>query len=331
VPRATPSNTGLTSRQYGRPSADAHRWSVRSAFIAAFSAAWFGACGSAESGPPVPIDDFPRLLADAVCNNIGPCCQQAGFPHDQAECHATLENGARGEIEKIRMQPAIGYDPAAARDCVDAYGPVMQACTGQRQIEAACRRVFFGTLQPGQTCTGSGECIPGATCHLSNGGKQCVDSKELRGKLGQMCSVTCTEFENGSGSCSGSGGAGGQGGGSPPVSCYTNDGLYCDSSNACATVPGIGQACMTGIQCGAQAFCDNGTCVAKRTSGSCGQRSDGCADTAYCEWSTQQCYARRPTGAPCATSVQCTIGDGCTGGACRAPTIASAESCRGGF
>jgi hypothetical protein len=305
---------------------------MSSAFFAALSAACFGACGSSESGPPVPIDDLPRLIADAFCNNIGPCCEQAGFPHDPAQCHATTENGARGQIEKIRMQPAIGYDPVAARGCVDVYVSVMQACTGQGQIEAACRRVFFGTLQPGQTCASNGECIPGATCHGTSGGRQCVDSKELRGKLGQMCSATCTEFENGSGSCSGSGGAGGQGGssGSPPVSCYTNDGLYCDGSNACATVPGIGQACMTGLQCGAQAFCDNGICAAKRTSGSCGEFNDGCADTAYCEWNTQQCHPRKPTGASCATSVECAT-DACVAGACRAPTIASAESCRGGF
>jgi hypothetical protein len=76
VPKANPTNTSLTTPDR---TGDARRWMACGAILAALGIASFGACGSSEGGPPVPLEDLPRLIADAVCNNIGPCCAQAGL------------------------------------------------------------------------------------------------------------------------------------------------------------------------------------------------------------------------------------------------------------
>ena len=58
-----------------------------------------GACDSGgDSGPPVPIDDLPRLLAEALCGNIGPCCQEAGYPFDPGQCQAAAEADLRQSL-----------------------------------------------------------------------------------------------------------------------------------------------------------------------------------------------------------------------------------------
>jgi len=124
VPRTTPSNTGPPEPGRGSaprsntvppsstPPGGARRWIAHSAIAAALAGAYFVACGSSEGGSPVTAEDLPRLLADAICNNIGPCCEQAGFPHDRAQCHAAAERELRGEAPLARAtrsaRPATG-------------------------------------------------------------------------------------------------------------------------------------------------------------------------------------------------------------------------------
>jgi hypothetical protein len=307
--RATPSNAGIAA-------------------ICLF----FAGCGSSESKPPVPIDDLARAIADALCNNIGPCCQQAGFAHDPVQCRANAENEFRTEVELNRGSSNIVYDGNAARECVDTYAAVVKACYPEREIGSACDAMFAGTLQPGQTCARSAECIPGASCERSGGGValQCTSSSLVRGKLGQTCGTTCTE-NGGITGCSGSGGSGGEGDGGAVnlAQCFTNDGLYCDRAHGCAAAPALGQACTSDTPCAGDAFCDNGACVAKRTTGPCEQFGDSCAATAYCETSTRECQPRKSTGAACTTGAECSTRDRCTDGTCRTPTIATESSCMG--
>ena len=286
---------------------------------------YFGACGSHDE-PPVLIDDVARAIADALCNNIGPCCEQAGFPHDRAQCHALAEAKYLLKIEYSRYRPNIVYDENAARACVDAYDRSAKSCHDGAEIWSACRYVFAGTLGPGQACASNAECIPHANCERADsGGMECKWSPfAQRGGLGDRCTWTCLQHGGGT-SC-----AGLPGGGSG-TSCFTNDGLYCDDSTAvCASAPGIGQPCNGVVRCaGADAFCDNFVCANKRATGSCGPELDGCVATSFCELSTQQCTARKSTGAACTTNNECRATDGCTEGTCRTLTIASPSMCRG--
>jgi hypothetical protein len=334
VPKATPSSTSLTTLDR---TVDPRRWIACGAILAVLGIASFGACGSSEGAPPVPIEDLPRLIADAVCNNIGPCCAQAGFPHDAAACHAFMEGGLQREFEIERLQPNRTYDAVAGRACVDANTAIVstaisRACTaGPWSMSDPCRRLFVGTLPVGQACFGGDECVPGSTCHPTGDGtkRQCTDWNALRGKLGQSCLVTCAEVEEAKDgvNCSGGGGAGGGPGGSVGVNCFTNDGLYCDRANGCAKMPSIGEACSTAF-CAGEAFCDQGICAAKGTSGPCGL-IDSCAAIAYCG-SDGQCQMRKTRGEACLTDGECPTGDFCEG-TCRLRTIVSAQLCSGKF
>jgi hypothetical protein len=282
-------------------------------------------CHSSEGGPPVPLDDLARLLADALCSNIGPCCQEGGFAHDPVLCQAAAENEMRQEIEQ-RRSANIVYDGDAARACVDAYTAMAKACHDEGAIGNACRFVFVGALQPGQPCTDNIECAAGASCQrASDGGPaRCTKSTLVHGKKGEGCWATCTEDDGGS-SC----GFGGSGNGGN-ATCYTNDGLYCDARTfACTQMPALDEPCTAGTSCAGEAFCDNGVCTAKRTSGSCGELNNGCAEGVYCEMASRQCMPLKTPGAACTASFECADNYRCADGACQKRTIASAASCRG--
>jgi hypothetical protein len=298
----------------------------------------FGACGSEsqEGGLPVPIDDLAGALADATCNNIGPCCQEAGIPHDRAECHAHAEAQFGGEIAEARSSPNVTYHADAARACVDAYTFVVKGCRDKNEVGAACKAIFVGTLQPGAACTMSSECVDGAGCEPGDDGvtMQCKASPfELRGKMGEACMATCS-IQSDSLSCFGAGGGPGGtvdgGTGQALPSCYTNDGLYCNAMSTCTAAPAIGEACTSIAACAGDTFCDGGVCIAKRTTGSCGQRLDGCANSSHCD-ANFQCIPRQATGAACAKDFDCAATDDCKDGTCRRRTIARDTTCKGDF
>jgi hypothetical protein len=287
----------------------------------------FVACGSSESGLPIPVDDLARVMADAVCHNIGPCCQQGGFLHDPAQCHAAVLSQATSGIDELKARPNVAYDGAAARACVDVYTSVVKACSDGGEIEPICSQIFVGTLQSEQTCIDNADCAPGLECGSPGGPRQCTPNfSKVHGKLGDECYMTCTIEDRIVSHC----GAGGQGapGNHSAVSCFTNEGLYCDSARVCSTTPAIGQPCTGVIPCAPDAFCEADVCTAKRTSGSCGQTHNGCAATTYCDFNTFQCRPRKSTGAACTTNNECLATDVCEG-TCRTRTIASTEVCMG--
>jgi len=295
--------------------------SVRVATL--FMTVFLGACDSSSDGPPIPIDDFASLLADAVCNNIGPCCQRAGFPHAPAACHARAESSLQSEVAK-RRGANVAYDGNAARACVDTYTAVARTCADDRDIGSVCRRVFSGTLAAGAMCMLTPECVPGASCEppLDGGAGQCSRTRFEHNKRGDHCFATCTEdLKSGLLYCSGVTGDPGEG------ACHTTDGLYCDVANLCAAIPTLNQLCVGDAPCAEEAFCENNVCVAKRTSGSCGPFSDGCAATAYCEFGTGLCQPRKATGEAC-SGEECLDSDTCNA-TCRPRTIANANTCSG--
>ena len=283
-----------------------------------------GACTSGDQGPPVPIEDLSRTLADALCSNIGPCCQEGGFAFDPDQCRAAAESELRQSVD-LYATLKVNYDGMAARSCVDSYAQAVRACVDTGQINSSCRGVFTATLPEGSACTQSVECVNGGCATVADAGtKQCTVSgsgSNVHGKLGEACGWTCTT--NGtSTSCSGSGGRTGPG-------CYTNDGLYCDANHLCAGVPAIGQACTGSSPCSGEAFCENSVCTAKRTSGSCSTNSAACAASAYCDIATRQCLLRKASGAACTLDSECQTTDRCVNGTCGKRTVATQKLCSG--
>jgi hypothetical protein len=93
-------------------------------------------------------------------------------------------------------------------------------------------------------------------------------------------------------------------------------------------MPSIGEACSTAF-CAGEAFCDQGICAPKRTSGPCSPLIESCAATAYCDaWG--ECQLRKPRGEACISGMECQATDICEG-TCRMWILASAQVCSGKF
>jgi hypothetical protein len=112
------------------------------------------------------------------------------------------------------------------------------------------------------------------------------------------------------------------------VQCFTDESLFCDQqTRQCTSRPDIGQACDSANWCRSNAFCENGLCTEKRTSGPCGQNGEACASTAYCDYATSpQCHPRKDRGETCGLDEQCAVTDRCAK-TCRGLTIASKDTC----
>jgi hypothetical protein len=300
--------------------------STRVAYVAASLVLLFNACGSQDDpGPPLALADLPHAVANALCNNIGPCCAQAGFPHDPAQCEIESEKALEASVSAMRRKE-FAYDGFAARGCVEAYAIAGRTCGDASQVQRACRRVFTGALELGQPCADSNECTPGNYCQRTGGAAngECVSETLSRGKLGDRCGESCIHYdEQEFTSCNGLTT-------SVSTQCYSNDGLFCNDAHVCAPLPTVDQPCTGAPVCAGDNFCDatRHTCVARRTSGSCGDANDACTADAFCNFGTHQCELRRAHGEACAGSFdECVSTDFCIQGTCRTRTIATPFSC----
>lgn len=302
-----------------------------------------GACGGSTTGTgsgPVPESQFATRLVSAVCDNVGGCCKSAGYTYDAAACKAAAQKGLTVGSKYST------YNAQAAGNCIDAIAQAMAACKGLDSFNAAaCNQVYTGTRAAGQTCDNDLDCVtpPGGTSYCDNfsggggGGGQGTCVVEPRGKKGDACDQTCTQGAN-SYSCSGGGGGGGTGGSGGSsggtATCYTNDGLYCSDNGVCATLIPIGQPCPSQDGCVSAAYCDSGTCVARKAAGSpCTSYSDECKDGAYCADPTGSgngiCTNLKADGAACTDFQECQSGD-CENGKCTSGgSIVSPQLCSG--
>lgn len=257
--------------------------------------------GGGTSAAPVAKEKFPAELARAVCDNIGSCCQQAGYVHDAAKCAALLEG-----MYKNMTTGAVQYDPQKGGDCVAHAASMVKACGGAPN-PGPCENVVVGTVAAGGKCTSSAECIAPAGGDADCNDGVCV--QEPRGKLGDGCSSTCTEDGNTT-SCSG--GMGGASSGN--ASCFTNDGLVCRADGKCGAAAKVGETCSYD-DCVASAYCDMSAekCVARVALGGTCTGEGQCADGAYCGGGT--CVAEKATGAACADWVECASHE-CDDGKC---------------
>lgn len=258
-------------------------------------AAFTGCGGSTDGGgtnaTPIAKEQFAGELARAVCNNIGSCCQQAGYPHDPTQCAALLEG-----MYKNMTAGAVQYDPQKGGECVAYAASMVKACSDAPD-PGPCENVAVGTVPAGGKCTSSAECIAPAGGDAGCNDGVCV--QQPRGKLGDGCSSTCTEDGNTT-SCSG--GMGGASSGN--ASCFTNDGLVCRDDGKCGAAAKVGETCSYD-DCVASAYCDMSAekCVARVAVGGACTGEGQCADGAYCDGA--KCATEKPQGAPCVESNEC--------------------------
>lgn len=118
-----------------------------------------GCSGSTTSdgAQPVPADQFVERVVSAVCDNVGPCCQSAGFPYDPAACKA-LGNSDLSASYALG-NPNVDYDAVAAGKCVAAISDLVRSC-GAVDLDGLeqCDLVLVGKLPAGAACQKSVEC-----------------------------------------------------------------------------------------------------------------------------------------------------------------------------
>ncbi len=300
---------------------------LRGLFVGGAMAACSGSTDGSAGSSPIPLDDIARVVSEAFCGDIAPCCQTAGFPYDRAQCEALIRSTYDQQLVPLARAGKLGYDPAAAGTCVSRAREALAKCAVPEVPE--CEAMFAGTVPHGGACSDSAECATApkgdAYCDESDGAGTCVSTP--RGKAGDACGATCTESGNTT-SCSGSGG--GEPTTGPVADCYTNDGLVCGSERKCQAQSPAGGTCTESAECSGRAYCEGGTCGPPHAEGGdCSYRDEECATGLYCREGT--CAAELASGSPCEEFVDVCAGGTCANGECVAgeSDLVSPELCGG--
>ena len=278
----------------------------------------FAGCSSGSGTPtqssgPIPIDGLAKAYGDAVCPNIKSCCEAAGAAYSEQSCRAKLEALMQPALTLVD-QGKVKYDPSQAGACVSQISSAAASCFESGGDIAACEAVLQGTVPAGGACTSDEECMGPAGAHTSCDQSKCVVEK--RGVAGDDCLWTCSE-KGSTTWCSGVGSA------DTGARCFTNDGLYCDStSTKCKARVAVGaQGCDYGSEsCVDGAYCDSGACAAQLAVGADCTSDYECVETAYCD---QKCVAKKPLGAACTDDF---AGNECIDGSCDANKCSKASS-----
>ncbi len=252
-------------------------------------------CACSGSTSDVGQQAFPQQLADAYCDALAPCCTAASFPYTAATCKKNI-NAVGTQIINEGVAAKLTYNPAAAGQCLTDVKAALQTCGSLDNVN--CVAIFTGKTPTGGACGKSIECQDSGFCDNGVCAKQPF-SNLTHGSAGQACTGSCTADGNGT-TCDSSGAAGD---GVSGVTCFGEDGLYCDfTTRKCTAFAQLGESCGQG----------------------------GCVTGAYCE--AGQCVAAKPAGAPCSESSECASGR-CTGDnqplTCTSASAATADSCQG--
>lgn len=246
----------------------------------------------------------------AYCDVFTPCCAAAGFATDGKLCRS---EGA--------AFPPPGFQKSAGDACVNdlrAAAATADFCkTGDSTI-TSCQSLFGHNADkaPGDACTTDSDCAPS-----TDGSVVCTYATN-----GSICQVRIAGAQNDT-PCVGT--TGGDVPFEPPTSsttpargylCDRGDGLRCDGT-ACVPLKPVGAACTIDVQeCATTAFCEYATltCVARKNAGeACGDSSYECVMGTTCGFSNT-CVAQGDLGASCQIDAEC-LSQSCQGGVCAEP------------
>jgi hypothetical protein len=193
---------------------------------------------------------------EAICSNIGGCCDAATFDAEGCRRHysgmtSLLANGDPNHY---------AYDPVAAEVCLDEVRSDLEACNNG--FGGSCTRVMRGLLRDGEPCTNHRDCVSGACSEVGNG-LQC--GGQPHAALDAPCALSCGLDSYGAWSCWG------QPSQAHIGQCFAEDGLFCSlNGEALGPLDGSGATCQplraTGEECADPRECTDGFC----TSGLCG-------------------------------------------------------------
>lgn len=148
----------------------------------------------AGGGVAYTVDDFAGGVVGAYCKVAAACCSKFGFKSDEM-----CQMGA--SILAFSAGMAKGFDPAAAKACVEASMKAADAgamtCDDAEDsaVLSACAKVFAGSEQPpGGPCYSSFQCSSAkgeASCNIATSPGKC--EVEITVDAGQPCDVGVTD------------------------------------------------------------------------------------------------------------------------------------------
>jgi hypothetical protein len=280
--------------------------------LAAFASTGCG--GKAEEPPSTiwPKEQLPEAIAKVICRGVGSCCSSLGSAFDVALCESVLQ--ARYAAQSI-CASSRAYQPEFGSACVTGIADAFAQCpNGVGMLGGGyCSSMCRGTSPVGATCTSFQDCAQSSTQRVSCSALGPNDNRvcfvQTRGRLGDTCVETCSEFEI----------KGKQGWScsfpsllavaatSKAVSCYVTDGLYCSSQGICESRLPVGASCapMHDV-CTLGAVCagDPPLCIVPAPIGGTCLSQASCAFLAYCT-PEKVCVAKKALGVACVENGEC--------------------------
>jgi hypothetical protein len=156
-----------------------------------------GAGGAAGDGGPlgVPLSEFARRLAEAVCEGldvcVGPAIELVIFGEDCVEFFsAALADGYVAPIAASVQSGDITYDPLGGAACIQTLLNAAQQeppqCADFNAMIEDCKSSLGGLSDLNQPCGHRYECARGLRCDVSSG---CPGVCQPFAQLGELCSV----------------------------------------------------------------------------------------------------------------------------------------------
>lgn len=306
-----------------------------------------GSGGGITNAAPVAANQLGQAYATQVCGAIKGCCTDNGFGDDWKTCNDSAAALQASFDQTMAKSPGAVYDAQKAGNCIARFATaIAQSCGNDQAIDtldndADCQNFFAGTKAPGETCSSSADCSPGAGvayCRLSittttdDAGVTSSGSSSTGVCLSMKMPAAgdpCLSYASGS----------------PDVSktyadCERDPNLFCNSTtNTCTALVAIGETCFsessdgglgyTFLQCAKGATCDTQStkCVAAPA---VGEACTGtCGTGAYCDNATMKCVAQKQPGDACTNADQsCVHGCDKQSGKCRKNEV-SRDTCAG--
>lgn len=270
------------------------------------------ACTETNDPPPEPVIPPDPAAVEAACESIGEAraARAAACTRgDAAFIRAAWFRPARCFV--ARHEVASGnatFRPAAVQACLDAVATLDCGSAVYSEVPA-CDAVILGNVADGGACVDDVDCAHGS-CEI---GSACPGTCAAPLAAGSGCSV-------GGPRCA------------PGTTCRDDGG-----ARRCLAPVGAGGLCSWG-GCADGLSCDraSGTCVPRKTSGTCAGDED-CAPGFACDWGDAgadrlTCLVVAGRGEPCGAGAPCGRGWTCTRGVCGPPpAVGSACASSGSF
>jgi hypothetical protein len=226
--------------------------------------------------------DLPQQRKDACCKNTpGP---------------APLVKTCAGVLSAALQDKDLVFDEAKAAACVAARTAAFDGCNWVGPMSplppAVCSELFHGALDEGARCRSSVECQTGLRCHgagpLDAGrcGKPLVDGSRCGAATDGLAMVVDQ----------------------PTIDRAHRECVGKCVLGKCYPSTALGGACHADTECGDDARCDKGACVAGRLALGAACVTGGCVSGALCL--DGACRAPRADGEACAADTECARG-GC--------------------